>query len=88
MNGMPTEPRATSPCAVERCAKSGPKTSGPQIAPDDGPEEDERHAARAALRREHLGGRGARELDDRPGRADEREPEATRPPTTTRSRAR
>ena len=38
MNGTPTAHGAASACAAaERCAKSGPKTSGPQIAPETAP---------------------------------------------------
>ena len=40
----------------------------------DGTEEDERHAARAALRREHLGGGGAGELDDRTRSTEDAQP--------------
>ena len=38
MNGTPIAQGAASACAAaERCAKSGPKTSGPQIAPETAP---------------------------------------------------
>ena len=44
-------------------AKSGPKTSGPRIAPETAPKRTKEIAAGAALGREHLGRGGAREQD-------------------------
>ena len=86
-----TPNETTSPATVKRPAAShgttrssgvssrpaniGPKTSGPQIAPDDDAEEHDRHPARAARRREHLGRGRARQQDDRLRGAAEREAE-------------
>jgi hypothetical protein len=59
-------------------------------APDragHGAEEDERHAARPPVRREHLGRGGARELDDPTRAADQRQPEPDDPAGVGRAAA-
>jgi len=75
MNGDPDEPRTDEPVCVDRPVREErAEHDRPPHGTRDGAEEYERHATGAALRREHLGGRSARELDDRACSAEHTEP--------------